>query len=62
MESFFRSLKVEHVYHEDFLTRAMARTSVFEWMEVFYNRQRIHSSLGYKTPVEFEGGVVLEAA
>ena len=45
-ESFFHTLKTEHVYHETFETREQARASVFEWIEVFYNRQRIHSSLG----------------
>lgn len=62
MESFFRSLKVEHVYHEDFATRIEARLSIFDWIEIFYNRQRLHSSLGYKTPVEIERQLVLEAA
>ena len=62
MESFFGSLKVEHIYHEIFKTRDQAKTSVFEWIEVFYNRERIHSSIGYKSPVEFEKDVVLKAA
>ncbi len=50
MESFFHTLKTEHVYFEDFATRDQAKESIFEWMEVFYNRQRMHSMLGYKTP------------
>ena len=62
MESFFKTLKVEHVYHEIFATKDQARTSIFEWIEVFYNRQRIHSSLGYKSPVEFERETMLKAA
>ena len=54
MESFFHSLKVEFVHHEKFATRQQAKDSIFEWIEVFYNRERIHSSIGYKTPVAFE--------
>jgi transposase InsO family protein len=50
MESFFHTLKTEHVAFEKFLTRAQAQASVFEWMEVFYNRIRIHSALDYKAP------------
>ena len=53
-ESFFGSLKNELVYHEDYKTRAQARQSIFEYVEVFYNRQRRHASLDYLTPVEYE--------
>lgn len=53
-ESFFGTLKNELVYHEDYKTRAQARQSIFEYIEVFYNRQRRHASLGYMTPVEYE--------
>jgi transposase InsO family protein len=53
-ESFFRSLKVEEVNHYKYLTRDEARASIFEYIEVFYNRKRIHSSLGYLTPEEYE--------
>lgn len=53
-ESFFGSLKNELVYHEDYKTRSQARQSVFEYVEVFYNRQRRHASLNYMTPVEYE--------
>jgi len=52
MESFFASLKKEHVHHVRFRTRAEARAAVFEYIEVFYNRQRLHSSLGYRAPTE----------
>src|ERR687884_244811 len=52
MESFFASLKKEHVHHVRFRTRAEARAAVFEYIEVFYNRQRLHSALGYRTPAE----------
>ena len=48
MESFFASLKKEHVHHVRFRTRAEARAAVFEYVEIFYNRQRLHSALGYR--------------
>ena len=54
VESFFHTLKTEMIYHEDFQTREQARSAIFEWVEAFYNRQRIHSTLGYKSPVDFE--------
>ncbi len=53
-ESFFHTLKVELVHRRNFKTRQEAMTAIFEYIEVWYNRQRIHSSLGYKTPVEYE--------
>jgi len=53
-ESFFGSLKNELVYHEDYKTRAQAQQSIFEYIEVFYNRQRRHAFLNYMTPVEYE--------
>jgi putative transposase len=54
MESFFASLKKELVHDENYATRAEARASLFEYIEMFYNRIRRHSSLGYKSPVEYE--------
>lgn len=54
VESFFHTLKTEALYHEDFKTREEARSFIFEWVEGFYNRNRIHSTLGYKSPVDFE--------
>jgi putative transposase len=54
MESFFASLKKELVHDEDYQTRAEARTSIVEYIEVFYNAKRRHSSLGYVSPTEFE--------
>ncbi len=54
MESFFASLKKELVHHEDYQTREEAQASIFEYIEVFYNRQRRHSKLGFKSPAEFE--------
>ena len=53
-ESFFSSLKTELVDHEDYLTKQEARQSLFEYIEIFYNRQRRHSYLGYVSPVEYE--------
>ena len=53
-ESFFHSLKVELVHGIRFATRAEARAAVFDYIEVFYNRTRVHSTLDYKSPVEFE--------
>lgn len=53
-ESFFGSLKNEWVDHEDYRTRSEARQSIFEYIEVFYNRQRRHATLNYMTPAEFE--------
>jgi transposase InsO family protein len=54
MESFFHTLKTEHVYFCQFKSRQEAISSIFEYVEVFYNRQRIHSTLGYLSPLEFE--------
>lgn len=53
-ESFFGSLKTELVDHEDYRTRDQAKQSLFEYIEVFYNRQRRHSYLGYVSPAEYE--------
>lgn len=54
MESFFATLKKELVHHETYRTRDEARQSLFEYIEVFYNRVRRHSSLGYLSPHQFE--------
>lgn len=53
-ESFFGTLKTELVHHESYATREAARQSLFEYIEVFYNRKRRHSSLGYLSPAEYE--------
>lgn len=53
-ESFFGTLKIELIYPRIFSTRAIARTIIAEWIEVFYNRQRLHSTLGYLAPAQFE--------
>ena len=53
-ESFFASLKNELIHRRRWRTRAEVRNAVFEYIEVFYNRRRLHSSLNYKTPAEVE--------
>lgn len=53
-ESFFSNLKNELVHHEVFDDRDEARSAIFDYMEVFYNRQRLHQSLGFKSPHDFE--------
>lgn len=53
-ESFFHSLKTELIFHEDYKTRKDAIRSIFEYIEIFYNRKRLHSYLGYKSPLDFE--------
>lgn len=53
-ESFFSTAKRELTHHESYATREEARQSLFEYIEVFYNRQRLHSTLGYRSPVEYE--------
>lgn len=54
IESFWSSLKYELVYQRRFATRAEARSAIFDYIEAFYNRRRLHSSLGYVSPVTFE--------
>jgi len=54
MESFFGSLKTECVHHCNYPTRNQAKRDIFEYIEVFYNRERIHSTLGYLSPHEYE--------
>ncbi len=53
-ESFFATLKVEFVHDTEFGTRAQATREIFEYIEVFYNRVRRHSSIDYVSPMEFE--------
>lgn len=54
MESFWSSLKRGLIHRQTFATRAAARAAIFEWIEIFYNRVRLHSALDYKSPVDFE--------
>ena len=53
-ESFFHSLKTELIHHQTYATREEAKKEIFEYIEVFYNRQRLHSHNGYLSPTEFE--------
>ena len=53
-ESFFHTLKTELIHHQTYQTRAEARQDVFEYIEVFYNRERLHSANGYLSPVDYE--------
>ena len=55
-ESFFGTLKTELIAFERYATRAAARQSIFEYIEVFYNRKRRHSTIGYVSPVQYEAG------
>lgn len=61
VESFFATLKRELIYREDFSSRDDAERAIFEYIEVFYNRQRSHSYLGYKTPAQFESDAAAAA-
>ena len=53
-ESFFKSLKTERIHWRHYRTRDEARRDIFQYIEVFYNRQRLHSKLGYQSPMQFE--------
>jgi putative transposase len=53
-ESFFHTLKTELIHHQIYQTRDEAKQAVFEYIEVFYNRERLHSANGYLSPLDFE--------
>jgi len=55
MEAFWSTLKLELIYRRQFQDTAQLRQALFDYIEVFYNRQRLHSALGYQTPARFEG-------
>jgi transposase InsO family protein len=57
MESFFATLKQERVYHQHYQNRQQAKQDIFEYIEVWYNRKRTHSTLGYVSPQEFENNI-----
>jgi transposase InsO family protein len=57
IESFWSTLKTELVHHEHYATHEEARMSIFHYIEVFYNRNRLHSSLGYRSPEAFEASL-----
>ena len=54
IESFFSRLKVELIYGTEYHSKSELRSSIFEYIEIFYNRQRRHSALGYESPESFE--------
>ncbi len=54
VESFFHTLKTEWLYHFDFYTREEARLAIFDYVETFYNPKRLHSTLDYQSPNEYE--------
>ncbi|OGT42918.1 MAG: hypothetical protein A3F13_05840 [Gammaproteobacteria bacterium RIFCSPHIGHO2_12_FULL_40_19] len=53
-ESFFHTLKVELVHTQQYATREQAKQSIFQYIEAYYNQCRLHSSIDYKAPFEFE--------
>lgn len=61
-ESFFARFKIEHMFWESYRTREEARRKIFEWIEIEYNRKRVHSSLDYMTPTQFEEDSMAKAA
>ena len=58
MESFFKTLKVERTHLLRYDTRAHAKLDIVNWIEGFYNHTRMHSSIGYKTPVDVEASLM----
>jgi putative transposase len=58
MESFFKTLKVERIYGLRYQTRALAKLDIVNWIEGFYNHRRMHSSIGYQTPVNLESNLL----
>ncbi|MBK7845569.1 MAG: IS3 family transposase [Bdellovibrionales bacterium] len=62
VESWFKSFKSEWLYRHDYKTEAELRTLVFEYIEIWYNKKRLHSSLGYQSPLEYESTLNVNAA
>ena len=60
-ESFFSTLKIEEVFQQKYKTKAEARQCIFEYIAVYYNRQRSHSFLDYLSPVEYELAMLRKA-
>jgi transposase InsO family protein len=54
MESFFATLKTELIHHRTYPSRQQAKADIFEYIEVFYNRQRLHSTLNYQSQADYE--------
>jgi transposase InsO family protein len=61
-ESFFKTLKTELIYHIDLLDENHARHVLFDYIEVFYNRQRLHATLGYVSPAQYETAKLAKSA
>ena len=57
-ESFFKTMKTELVYHDSYITIGQAKMAIFAYMEIFYNRERRHSALGYLTPCQYESMIL----
>jgi putative transposase len=62
MESFFSSMKTELVHRTQFRTRQEAKAAVFEYIEIFYNRRRRHSGVGYRTPAQAHAEMLMKSA
>ena len=62
MESFFSSVKTELVHRTQFRTRREAKAALFEYIEIFYNRKRRHSGIGYRTPAQANAEMLIKAA
>ncbi|MFP3801953.1 IS3 family transposase [Paraburkholderia sp. SIMBA_027] len=58
MESFFKTLKVGRIYQVHYETRAEARLDIVDWIEGYYNRERLHTSIGFLTPVDYEAALI----
>lgn len=58
MESFFKTLKVERIYQNYYETRAQARLDIVDWIEGYYNRQRLHASIDFLTPIDYEASLI----
>ena len=61
MESFFSRLKVELIYAKNYQSIEEAKAGIFEYIEIFYNRKRRHSAIGYMSPAEYEEQLALVA-
>jgi hypothetical protein len=58
MESFFKTLKVDRIYQVRYETGAQARLDIVDWVEGYYNRQRLHTSIDFCTPAEYEARMI----
>jgi putative transposase len=59
MERFLKTLKVERIYQVRYETRARARLDIVDWIEGYYNRQRLHTSIDFHTPVDYEAALIV---